>query len=118
MLCALGALYGALLPSSAGAAGVSPPVADCSAHGKLTRHYSPSVLRNALQTMPADVAEYTNCPNVIRRAMLAELGTADGGSGGGGGSFLPAWVIVVLVVIVLAGAGAGVIALRNRRRDA
>src|SRR5947209_5191733 len=116
VLCALGALYGAVLPSPAGAAGVSPPVADCSAHGKLTRHYSVSELKNAQATMPADVAEYTNCPDVIRRALIAAIGPINGsGTGGGGGSFLPGWVIAVLAVLVLAGAGAGVMALRNRR---
>lgn len=117
VLGALGALYAAVLPSPAGAAGVSAPVADCSAHGKLTRHYSVSQLRSALATMPADVAEYTNCPDVIRRALLAAIGPINGsGSGGGGGSFLPGWVIAVLVVLVLAGAATGVMALRNRDR--
>lgn len=118
VLCALGALYAAVLPSSAGAAGLPPPVADCSAHGKLTQHYSVSELQTALAKMPADVAEYTNCPDVLRRALLAAVGPVNSsGSGGGGGSFLPGWVIAVLVVLVLAGAAAGVVAMRNRRRS-
>lgn len=100
------------------AAGVSAPVADCSAHGKLTHHYSASQLQNALATMPTDVKEYTNCPNVIQQALLAELGrVSGGGGGGGGGSFLPGWVIAVLVVLILAGAAAGAMALRNRRQE-
>jgi hypothetical protein len=119
LLCAIGALYGVSLPPPAVAAGISPPVADCSAHGQLTRHYSPSQLRTALATMPADVAEYTNCSDVIRRALIAALGPLkEGGSGGGGGSFLPSWVIAVFVVLVLAGAGTAAVALRNRRRAA
>lgn len=106
--------------SPAVAAGVSPPVANCSANGTLTHHYSAAELRNALATMPTDVAEYTNCPDVIRRALLAELGSVgngSGGSGGSGSSFLPGWVIAVLVVLVLAGAAAAAIAVRNRRSE-
>jgi ABC-type phosphate transport system substrate-binding protein len=117
LLAALSALLGGSLPSAV-AAGVSPPVADCSAHGKLTQHYSASELQQALATMPTDVKEYTNCPNVIQQALLAELGAVHGGGGGSGGSsFLPGWVIAVLVVLVLAGAAAGAMAVRNRRRD-
>lgn len=115
ILCALGALYGAVLPSPAGAAGVSPVITDCSLHGELTKHYSVAELRSALSNMPVDDREYTNCPDVINRALLAGIGPINGGSGSGGGSFLPVWVIVVLVVLVLAGAASGVVALRNRR---
>lgn len=118
LLCALGALYGAVLPSTAGAAGIPAPDADCSLHGALTHHYSVAELNNALAKMPTDEQEYTNCPNVIRRALQAAIGPIKpGGSGGGGGSFLPAWVIAVLVVVLLGGAGTGAIALRNRRRS-
>lgn len=114
----MGVFCGVILPSAV-AAGVSPPVADCSEHGKLTQHYSPSELQNALATMPTDVKEYTNCPNVIQQQLLAELGKGSdsGGGGGGGSSFLPAWVIAVLVVLILAGAAAGAMAFRNRRQD-
>jgi hypothetical protein len=119
LLGASGPLCGGSLPSAV-AAGVSPPVADCSAHGTLSQHYTASELRNALATMPTDVQEYTNCPDVIRRALLAELGAVSGpggGGGGSGGSFLPGWVIAVLVVLVLAGAAAGAMAFRNRRQE-
>lgn len=116
-MCAFSALYGAVLPTPAGAAGVSPPIADCSAHGKLTRHYPVSELRQALKTMPADVAEYTNCPAVINQAIVAAIGPINAkGTGGSGSSFLPAWVIAVLVVLVLAGAGTAIAAMRNRRK--
>lgn len=117
ILCALGALYAAVLPSPAGAAGVSPVITDCSLHGTLTQHYSVAELQHALANMPVDDAEYTNCPDVIRRALLAEIGSIKGGSGGGGGSFLPVWVIVVLALLVLAGVASGIVALRNRRNN-
>ena len=116
LLAAVGVFCCASVPSAI-AAGVSPPVADCSAHGTLTRHYSASELQNALATMPTDVKEYTSCPDVIQRALLAQLGSVSGGGGGGGSSFLPGWVIAVLVVLVLAGAAAGAMAVRNRRRE-
>ena len=113
----LGALGGAMLPAPAAAAGLSPPVADCEQHGQLTRNYSAAELRQALSTMPAEVAEYTNCPNVIRQALLNQIhGLKGGGSGGGGGSFLPAWVIAILAVLAATAAGSAALAVRNRRR--
>lgn len=113
----LGALGGATLAASAGAAGVSPPVADCEQHGQLTRSYPATELRQALSTMPAEVAEYTNCPDVIRQALLGKIGGLKGGnSGGGGGSFLPAWVIAILAVLVVTAAASLALAIRNRRR--
>lgn len=118
LACALGALSGVAVPSPAAAAGLAPPVADCSLHGRLTRHYSVSALRKAIATMPADVAEYSNCPEVLNRALLAHLQSLKGGGpSGGGGSFLPTWVIAILVVLLLTGGGTGALALRNRRRS-
>lgn len=117
LVCVLGALGRATLPPPAAAAGLSPPVADCETHGRLTQTYTAAELRQALATMPADVAEYTNCPDVIRRALLGEVGgLKGGGSGGGGGSFLPAWVVAVLAVLVVTAAGSAAVAMRNRRR--
>lgn len=117
LACALSSLCAGVLPGPAGAAGLSPPVADCSAHGRLTHHYPASELRSALASMPADIAEYTNCPDVIRSALLAQIGSIGGnGNGGGGSSFLPGWAIAVLVVVVLGAAGIGALAVRNRRR--
>lgn len=113
----LGALGEATLPSTAAAAGLSPPVADCQLHGQLTRTYTAAELRQALQTMPADVAEYSNCQNVIRSALLGQVGRLrGGGSGGGGGSFLPVWVIAILAVLGVTALGSAAVAMRNRRR--
>lgn len=95
------------------------PVADCNAHTSLSRHYTAAQLQHGLATMPADVREYTNCYDVLNRALTAELAAAHGGSGGGGGgggggSILPAPVLAVLAVLVLAAGGLGVVALRRR----
>jgi hypothetical protein len=106
----------------ASAAGQTGPVADCYAHQQLTHRYSTAQLRRALNTMPADIKEYTDCFDVIQRQLLAQLGHAKPGaaaskSSSSGGSFLPTPVIVVLVVLILVAAGFGAVALR-RRRDA
>ena len=104
LLCAL-TLGGGLIPASAGAAGLTPPVADCNANAKLTRHYPPAELRHALATMPAQFSQYSNCYAIIQQALFAEVGPLHGGSGSGGGSFLSTPVIVVLAVLVVGGVG-------------
>jgi hypothetical protein len=115
VLCAVTASF-ASLPAASAAAGLSPPVADCNTHAALTRQYTVAQLRNALATMPADIKEYTNCPDVIQRALLAQLGGVHGGggSGQGGGSFLPTPLIVVLVLLIVGGAGFAVYAYRRK----
>src|SRR5438067_11391697 len=98
VLCAFVAVSQGVFSAPAAAAGPSPAVADCNAHARLTSHYTIAALRSALETMPVEIKEYTNCGDVIQRALLAELGALHGrsGSGGGGGSFVPTWLIVVL----------------------
>ena len=96
------------------------PVADCNAHGTLTTHYTAAQLRNGLNTMPADIKEYTDCYDVLQRALLAELGSSQSApakstSSGSGGSFLPTPMIVILVLLVLAAVTFGAVALRRRR---
>ena len=96
----------------------SPPVSDCNAHGRLTQTYTPKQLQTALSTMPADIKEYTNCYDVIQRALVADVGgqkvasTRDASSSGG--SFLPTPVIVAIVVLAIAAAAFGGLALRRR----
>lgn len=107
------------------AAGQSPAVTDCNAHGRLTHPYTAKQLQTALSTMPADIKEYTDCYDVIQRALLAKVGaqhksgsggavSGSSGSSGSGGSFLPTPVIIVIVVLVLAAATFGALALRRR----
>ena len=117
VFAALGLCAGAVVAPSAGAAGLLPAVADCNLNVKLTRHYRVSLLRAALNSIPADVGEYSDCHDIINHQLLLQLGRlpGGGGAGGGGGSFLPVWLIVVLALLVAAGAGFGVLASRNRR---
>lgn len=106
----------ATLAGSAAAAGLPAPVADCDAHGRLTRSYTAAELTYALNHIPADLNEYTVCYDVISRARLAKIGKLKGsGDGGSGGSFLPAWLLVVIGVLVVGGGGFGVAAGLRRR---
>jgi hypothetical protein len=57
-------------------------IKDCADDGVLQGSYSPSDLRDARQHLPSDVAEYTDCADVLRRAE-APPGGAGGGSGDG-----------------------------------
>ena len=115
VLCAGATLLpGALLAAPAGAAGLSPPVADCQANGALTHNYSVLELRKALQTMQADITEYSNCAQVIQQALNAKIGALHGGIGTGGGSFLPTWLLVILIVLVLGGVAFVTAAIRRR----
>ncbi len=109
----------AIAAAPATAASGSAVISDCNSHGRLTRQYSTAQLRNALSTMPADVKEYTDCLDVIQRALLANVGgNHESGSGSGnssGSSFLPTWLIVVLVLLALAAVTLGAVAIRRRR---
>ncbi len=113
----------AAVPAPTNALGVTARVvADCNAHGRLTGHYSEATLHTALNTLPTDVAEYTNCADVIRKQLLAQVGgsksSGPGSGGGSGGSFLPTWVMVLLIIVILGGAGATVAARRRSGEDA
>jgi hypothetical protein len=90
---------------------------DCLNHrAGLSGHYTVAQLNHALQVMSPETKEYTNCPDVINRALLAAVGKGNGGGGGGGSSsFLPTPVIIVLVVLLLAAVIFGAAAFRRRR---
>ena len=120
IIVAVGLCVGLLAPAQSAAASLTPPVADCNVHNKLTRHYPASELENALSTMPSDISEYTDCYDVIQQQLLAEIGHAklNGSGGGSGGSFLPTPVIVVLAVLALAALALGGVALARRRPPA
>ena len=65
-------------------------IEDCSDDGRLSGDYSKGDLRDARQNLPADVAEYTDCADVLRRAELGDGsggGSSSGGSSGGAGGF-------------------------------
>ena len=72
-----------LVPGVARADQGAAVIQDCLNHSHLTRHYSQRAYDEALAELPTDVAEYSDCPNLIRQARLA---AASGLSGGGGGN--------------------------------
>ncbi|MDQ6744984.1 MAG: hypothetical protein M3Z27_03045, partial [Actinomycetota bacterium] len=118
LLVSLGALTAAMVSPTAVPAAVDPAVADCNAHGRLSGHYTAAQLRSGLTTMPADVKEYTDCFDVIQRALTAQLSGAHikgaGADSGSGGSFLPVPVLIVLGVLLLTAASYALAAARRR----
>lgn len=81
-------------------------IQDCAADGDLDRSYSLQDLLSAYLTLPADVAAYTDCPDVIARAIgraggpsaqaLAGLPGAPGGPGATGSASLSRSVRVTI----------------------
>lgn len=54
-------------------------------HGQSLNGFSQQAYRRALQELPTEVEEYSDCANLIRRAQLAAAGGGGGSAGGGGG---------------------------------
>jgi hypothetical protein len=78
-------LFALLAPASAQADQGAAVIRDCLNHGRIQGHYSQKAYSQALAEMPADVTEYSDCPNLIRQARLAAA-SGQGGSGAGGGA--------------------------------
>jgi hypothetical protein len=53
--------------------------------GRLTGDYSAREIRDARNNIPDDLDQYTDCRDVLTRALLSRAGGGDSGSGGGGG---------------------------------
>ena len=64
-----------LLPAPAALASGADVLIDCNDNGRLTKEYSQKEYREALANMPADLKQYTDCENIIRRAQLGLPGT-------------------------------------------
>jgi len=59
-------------------------VADCYDDGKLDGNYSPSEIRDARNNLPADIDQYSDCRDVLARALGGSGDKAVGGGSGGG----------------------------------
>ncbi|MBJ7518283.1 MAG: hypothetical protein JHC84_01185 [Solirubrobacteraceae bacterium] len=79
LLCAL------LVPAAALGSG-DDVLDDCGLDEKLDKSYTQEEYRQALDNIPADLRQYTNCQAVIRKAQLSAAGGGTGGSGGSGGN--------------------------------
>lgn len=109
-------------PAIAASGATSAVLAQCAQPGGLTGNFTVGQLRHALVVLPPETREYTSCPDVINRAILAALrkrgkGVGPVSTGSGSGSFLPTPVIVILVVLVLGAVTFGAVAIRRRRGD-
>jgi hypothetical protein len=52
--------------------------------GRLTGNYSSRDIRDALNNIPDDIDQYSDCRDVLRAALLDQAGSSGGGGGGGG----------------------------------
>ena len=70
-------------------------IKDCNEDGQLDRKYSNEELTKALDNLPSDIDEYSDCREVISAAITggsdrgANRGAGGGGDGSGGGSAAP-----------------------------
>ena len=75
----------ALLATAAPAAGdVGATIINRCTHGQSLSGFSQQAYRRALQELPADVEEYSDCASMIRRAQLAAAGGASSRGGAAG----------------------------------
>ena len=80
----------ALWSAPAAHADVAATIIDRCTHGQSLSGFSQHDYRRALQELPAEVEEYSDCANLIRRAQLAAAGgPGAGGSTGEGVAPLP-----------------------------
>jgi hypothetical protein len=59
-------------------------IRDCADDGVLEGHYTPAELRKARDNLPTDINEYSDCGDVLSRALAADVSAPSGGSAGGG----------------------------------
>lgn len=84
----LTALVCLLVPAAAVASksGGQRLIRDCASDGEINGSYSQADYKYALDHLPSDLDEYTNCRDAIRAAQAAAAGrNATGGGGGSGG---------------------------------
>lgn len=72
------------VPATAYAGTREKIVADCYDDGKLDGNYSPSEIRDARNNLPADIDQYSDCRDVLARALGGSGDKAVGGGSGGG----------------------------------
>src|SRR5919108_4959871 len=82
---ALIALMALLLLAAPARADVGATIIERCTHGQSLSGFRQQDYRRALQELPAEVEEYSDCANLIRRAQLAAAGGGAGPSGGEGG---------------------------------
>jgi len=81
----LSIVAGLLAPVAAFGAGADV-VRDCTDNGRIDSSHPASDYQDALNNLPSDVDEYTECRDIISRARRSDAGSSGGGSSGGGGT--------------------------------
>jgi hypothetical protein len=81
------ALVAALLLAPAAPAAADPTeiTRDCADDGVLQGDYTPSELRKARNQLPTDIDEYSDCRDVLSRAINGSASSGNGGGSAGGG---------------------------------
>jgi hypothetical protein len=77
----LTALVLALLVAAPACADVGATIINRCTHGQSLAGFTQQDYSKALQELPTEVEEYSDCANLIRRAQLASAGGGGGGSG-------------------------------------
>jgi hypothetical protein len=83
LICLTAAVTMLLAPAAAEADGGAAVIRDCLNNGRITGHYTQTQYAQALAELPADVAEYSDCASLIRRAQLGAAGGRGAPTGGG-----------------------------------
>lgn len=73
-LISVAVLLIALAAAPAAPASARDVIRDCSEDGSLDGHYSQGEIQQALEQLPSDLDEYTDCRSVIRSAQLGSAG--------------------------------------------
>src|SRR5690349_20289185 len=76
----------AVIPTAATAPSTTQIPRDCADDGVMQGDYSPAELRKARQNIPTDTDEYTDCRDVLARALAAGVSSRGGTGGGSGGT--------------------------------
>jgi hypothetical protein len=77
------ALSGLAVPQAAQAANYHDAIRDCNDDGVLQGRYTVHTLRQARHHLPSSLREYSDCEDVLARAIAAATKPGSGGTGGG-----------------------------------
>jgi hypothetical protein len=80
-LALIGALVVLASLTATASADIGTKIIERCTHGKSISGYSQQAYRRALQELPTEVEEYSDCANLIRRAQLALVGGGLGSAG-------------------------------------
>ena len=85
ILLVCGLALALLAPSAAAQSTRIKILRECAEDGRLTGDYTAQQIRDARSNIPDDIDEYTDCRDVLTRALLSRAG-GDSNAGGGGGT--------------------------------